>query len=123
MAEPFLIVGLALVLFAAFLIFEFFSPASLVLNLIILAALSWRIAKNLSDKNNHKHYLVSLLPAALFFIYSGSGFAKLILGFGERLLISNITIAAILVYLFSHIAYNAQKSYSYLRKKYKWQKH
>ena len=119
MAEPFLIVGIVLILFAAFFIFSFFSSASFVLNLVILIALFWRIKKNLSEKDNHKHYLAAILLTALFFIYSGSGFAKSILELGERLLISNITLAVILVYLFAHITYNAHKSYLYIRKKYK----
>ena len=117
MAEPFLIVGIVLILFAAFFIFSFFSSASFVLNLVILIALFWRIKKNLSEKDNHKHYLTAILLTALFFIYSGSGFAKSILELGERLLISNITLAVILVYLFAHITYNAHKSYLYIRKK------
>ena len=119
MAEPFLIVGIVLILFAAFLLFAFFSSASFILNLIILIALFWRIRVNLSDKDNHKHYLISILLTALFFIYSGSGFAKSILELGERLLISNITLAVILVYLFAHITYNASKFYTYLKKKHK----
>lgn len=119
MAEPFLIVGIVLILFAAFLAFAFFSSASLILNLIILIALFWRIRTNLSDKDNHKYYLVAILLTALFFIYSGSGFAKSILELGERLLISNITIAVVLVYLFAHITYNAHRSYLYIRKKHK----
>ncbi len=108
-----------LILFAAFIVFAFFSSASFILNLIILIALFWRIKKNLSDKDNHKYYLVSILLTALFFIYSGSGFAKSILELGERLLISNITLAVILVYLFAHITYNIHKSYPYIRKKHK----
>jgi len=58
MAEPFLIVGIVLILFAAFLVFTFFSSASFVLNLIILIA--------------------------LFFIYSGSSFAESILELGGK---------------------------------------
>ena len=119
MAEPFLIVGIVLILFAAFFVFTFLSSASLILNIIILIALSWRISRNLSDKDNHKYYLVAILLTALFFIYSGSGFAKSILELGESLLISSITIAAALVYLFAHIAYNAHKFYLYIRKKHK----
>ena len=119
MAEPFLIVGIVLILFAAFFIFSFFSSASFVLNLVILIALFWRIKKNLSEKDNHKHYLTAILLTALFFIYSGSGFAKSILELGERLLISNITLAVILVYLFAHITYNVHKSYLYISKKHK----
>ncbi len=111
--------GIVLILFAAFLIFSFFSSASFVLNLIILIALFWRIKTNLSDKDNHKHYLAALLLTALFFIYSGSGFAKSILELGERLLISNITLAVILVYLFAHISYTASNFYTYLKKKHK----
>ena len=119
MAEPFLIVGIVLILFAAFLVFTFFSSASFILNLIILIALFWRIRANLSEKDNHKHYLTAILLTALFFIYSGSSFAKSILEFGERLLISSITLAVILVYLFAHITYNINKSYLYIRKKHK----
>ena len=119
MAEPFLIVGIAVILVAAFLVSAFFSSASFVLNLIILIALSWRIKSNLSDKDAHKYYLAAILLTALFFIYSGSGFAKSILELGERLLISNITLAVILVYLFAHITYNVHKSYLYIRKKHK----
>ena len=119
MAESFLIVGIVLILFAAFFVFTFFSSASLIINLIILIALFWRIRTNLSDKDNHKYYLVAILLTALFFIYSGSSFAKSILELGERLLISNITIAAALVYLFAHVTYNTHKSYTYLKKKYK----
>ena len=119
MAEPFLIVGIVLILFAAFLVFTFFSSASFILNLIILIALFWRIKSNLLDKDDHKHYLVAILLTALFFIYSGSGFAKSILELGERLLISSITLAAALVYLFAHVTYNAHKSYTYFKKKYK----
>lgn len=119
MAEPFLIVGIVLILFAAFLVFTFFSSASFILNLIIIILLLWRISRNLSDKDNHKYYVVSLLLTALFFIYSGSSFAKSILELGERLLISNITLAVILVYLFAHFTYNSHRSYTYLRKKYK----
>ncbi|MEK6876245.1 MAG: hypothetical protein AABX63_02450 [Nanoarchaeota archaeon] len=119
MAEPFLIVGIIVILFAAFLTFAFFSSASLILNLIIIVFLFWRIRTNLLDRDNHKHYLVAILLTALFFIYSGSGFAKSILELGESLLISSITIAAALVYLFAHIAYNAHKFYLYIRKKHK----
>ena len=119
MAEPFLIVGIIVILFAAFLTFAFFSSASFILNLIILIVLFWRIRANLSDKGNHKHYLAAILLTALFFIYSGSGFAKSILELGERLLISSITLAVILVYLFAHITYNVHKSYLYIRKKHK----
>jgi len=119
MAEPFLIVGIVLILFAAFFVFAFFSSASLIFNLIIIVLLLWRIMRNLSDKDNHKYYMVSLLLTALFFIYSGSSFAKSILELGERLLISNITLSVILVYLFAHITYTANKSYLYIMKKYK----
>ncbi|MBI2523229.1 hypothetical protein HYW19_02475 [Candidatus Woesearchaeota archaeon] len=123
MAGPFLIVGTVLILFAAFFVFTFFSSASFILNLIIIIALFWRIRTNLSDKDNHKHYLAAILLTALFFIYSGSSFAKSLLELGERLLISNITIAVALIYLFAHIAYNAHKSYPYFKKKIqKWAK-
>ena len=119
MAEPFLIVGIVLILFAAFLVFAFFSSASFILNLIIIVFLFWRIRANLSDKDNHKHYLVAILLTALFFIYSGSSFTKSILELGERLLIPSITIAVALVYLFAHFTYNVHKSYLYIRKKHK----
>ena len=109
----------ASILFLAYLSSVFFSSVSFILNLIILIALFWRIRRNLSDKENHKYYLLALLLTALFFVHSGSGIPKYVLELGEKILISKITITVVLVYLFAHVVFNAYKGYIYFKKKYK----
>ena len=63
-----LIAGLILVLFYAYLIFTLLGFVSLILNVIIITALYFLIRRDLKDSDNHKYYIFSLIPTALFFI-------------------------------------------------------
>jgi len=94
--------GLIVIIFYVYLVLTFLSFASLILNLIIITALYFLIRKDLKDNNNHKYYIFSLIPTALFFIFSGTGIISNLIKFTETLLLSLVTVAALLVYLLAH---------------------
>ena len=115
----FIIVKLITILFALYLLFTFFSYASLFLNLVILIALYFLISKDLKDKENHKYYLASLLLTAIFFILSTTPFINNILILAEKMLLSLPIVAVILVYLFANLIAFSHKYYHQLKKRYK----
>ena len=98
-----IIVAIITVLFYIYLAFTFFSYTSLLLNIIIIAALYFLVMKDLKDKDNHKYYIASLFLTALFFIFSTTGFTTAIVKWFNTLLISEATLAAFLAYAFANI--------------------
>jgi hypothetical protein len=87
-----------------YLTLTFFSPVSLILNIIILGIIFFLIARDLKDSSRHKFYIVSLLLTALFFIFSSTGFLNLILVSAERSFLSVATLAGMLAYFFANLA-------------------
>lgn len=98
------IVFLIMVLFYIYLIFNFLGYVSLILNIIIITALYFLITKDLKDEDNHKYYLASLFLTALFFIFSTTGLISSFLALTEKLLISMVSVAGLLIYLFAQLA-------------------
>ena len=97
-----IIVGIIMILFYVYLVFTFFGYTSLVLNIILITALYFLIIKDLKNRSHHKYYLFALIPSALFFIFSLTGFISLIINGIHRLFISEATLAVFMVYLFAN---------------------
>ena len=76
--------------------------------------------RNLKDDDNHKYYIFSLIPTALFFIFSGTGIISSLIQLTEILLLSLATVAALLVYLFANIIAFVYEYYPHLRQKHKF---
>ena len=98
-----IIVGIIIILLYIYLFFTFFSFASLILNIIIITPLYFLITKDLKDDDNHKYYIWSLFLTALIFIFSATGLISSFLALTEKLLISIVSVAALLVYGFAHL--------------------
>ena len=114
-----IIVAIITVLFYIYLVFTFLSYTSLLLNIIIITALYFLVARDLKDEDNHKYYIYSLFFTALFFIFSSSGFIQYILHLTETLLLSLAAVAGLLVYLFANAAALAYEGFQHLKEKYK----
>ena len=114
-----IIVGIIAVLFYIYLAFTFFSYTSLLLNIIIIAALYFLVTRDLKDEDNHKYYIYSLFLTALFFIFSTSGFGVYVLGLAEKLLFSLATIAGLLIYLFANGIALSYEGFQHLKEKYR----
>tara|TARA_Y100000310_G_scaffold322476_1_gene381561 strand:- start:169 stop:525 length:357 start_codon:yes stop_codon:yes gene_type:complete len=92
-----------MVLFYIYLIFTFTNSISLILNIIIIAALYFLITKDIKDEDHHKYYLTSLFLTALFFIFSTTTLISSFLALTEKLLISIVSVAGLFVYLFAQL--------------------
>ena len=114
-----IIVGIIAVLFYIYLAFTFFSYTSLLLNIIIIAALYFLVTRDLKDEDNHKYYIYSLFLTALFFIFSTSGFGTYVLGLTEKLLFSLATVAGLLIYLFANAIALSYEGFQHLKENYK----
>ena len=98
------VVGLILVLFYVYLGYTFTSVISLILNVIIVTAFYFLIKRDLKDEDNHKYYIASLLLTASFFIFSSAMPIEPFLKLTQKLLISAVSVAAIIAYLFAQLA-------------------
>ena len=114
-----IIVGIIAILFYIYLAFTFLSYTSLLLNIAIITALYFLVARNLKDTDNHKYYIISLFLTALFFIFSNSGFIQYILHLTETLLLSLAVIAAFLIYIFANAIALSYEGFQHLKEKYK----
>ena len=110
---------IVLILFAVFLIVTFTSYASFILNLIILIAFYFLIRRDLRNRDNHKFYLISLFLTAVFFILSTTGFIQTLISLTQKILLSLVVVAVILVFVFANLAVFVHKGYLKLREKYK----
>ena len=97
------IVLLTLVLFYAYLAYTFTSTTSLILNILIVTALYFLIKRDLKDEDNHKYYISSLLITALFFISSSTMPIEYFLKSTQKLLLSVVSVATFMVYLFAQV--------------------
>ena len=104
------IVGIILVLFYAYLAYTFTSATSLILNIIVVTALFFLIKKDLKDEDNHKYYITSLLITALFFIFSSTMPIESFLKLTQKLLLSVVSVAALMAYLFAQLTGLDRKS-------------
>ena len=114
-----IIVTILMVLFYAYLILTFFSITSLILNIIIITILYFLITRDLKDSDNHKYYVASLLLTALFLIFNNAIFINYIFGLTQKLLLSLVTVAGLLVYIFAHIVGFVYEYYHHLKQKHK----
>jgi len=114
-----IVVTIILLLFYAYLGLTFFSFTSLLLNIVILTALYFLITKDLKDSDNHKYYIFSLLLTAFVLIISNTTFINYILTLATKLLISLVTVAGLLVYLFAHLIGFVYEYYHHLKEKHK----
>ena len=90
----------------------------LFLNFILITALYFLIRRNLKDKDNHNYYIASLFLTALFFIFSYTNLIHDFLILTKQILLSLVTVASLLVYLFAHLVGLVYESYLYLKEKY-----
>ena len=112
-----IIVTIVVVLFYIYLAFTFFSYTSLLLNVVLITALYFLVKKDLKDEDNHKYYIASLLLTALFFIFSASGFGEYVLQLAEKALLSIVSVAGLLVYLFAHLAALIYEGFRHIKEK------
>jgi len=112
-----ILVLIALILFAAYLIFTLFGQISLFLNLIILIALFFLIRKDLKDNDGHKYYLISLFLTAMLFIFSSTGLIKNFLVLTEKLLLSTAIVSVIAVYVFANLTALIYEAFIHLKEK------
>ena len=112
-----IIVAIIAILFYAYVVSTFLSYVSLVLNIIIITALYFVITKDLGHEDNHKYYIFALVPSALFFIFSSTGLIEPIVRLANKLLISEATLTALLVYLFANGIAFSYEYYKFKREK------
>jgi hypothetical protein len=111
--------GVIILAFGIFSVFLFGHKAALLLNLIIIIILLFRIKRDTRHKSKQKYYLFSLLLTAIFFISSAAAPIKNFIAFTEKMLLTNITLAIILVYAFAYLLILIRIIFRYLREKYK----
>lgn len=90
-------------IFLVYLITNFFSGLSLLLNIALIFTILLFVSKDLKKVEFHKYYIISLFLASLFFILSSTIMIKSILKMTNNASISLFTLSIILIYINAHV--------------------
>jgi hypothetical protein len=107
-----------LILFIVYAVFTLATYVALGINLVLLIALALLVNRDLKRKEMHRYYMISLLLTAVVFIFSDYGvFYALIEFMSNRLVLSVVTQAVLMVYAFAHLGIAVKTAAEELRKK------
>ena len=104
--------------FALFLMLTFISVASFLPNLIILIILYFLITKDLKSSSIHKFYITSFFLTASFFIFSNVQSINHFLILTDKLLLSLVSVACLLIYFFANAINSIFEFSLYVKRKY-----
>ncbi len=114
------VVLIILIVFIAYLLFTLTTYIALGVNIVLLIVLAILLKGDLRRKEMTRHYLIALLLTAIVFIFSQYGiFYTLLRIMSNNLLLSVVTEAFLMLYVFANLSFLITNSAKDIRKKYK----